>query len=719
MINRSFKRRGSRHPFFWGSSDLVLALLVLTIIAMLLVPLPTWLLDLLLASNISISLLLLLVGLYMPNALALLVFPTILLLTTLFRLSLNVASTRLILSSGDAGRVIEAFGTFLIRGDVLVGFIIFIIITVVNFIVIAKGAGRVSEVAARFSLDALPGRQMAIDVDLRNNTISAEDAKRLREELRKESQLYGAMDGAMKFVQGDAIAGFFIAAINIVGGIYQGLNQGLSIPEAVNTYTVLTVGDGLVSQIPALLISICAGIVVTRVSSGDRATLGSDVEAQLFGRPVTLLFVSVLTIAIGLLPGVPAVPFLAMGAVAALTAYLGWKGQREELTGSAEEASWGLVSGSATSLALIGAGGAGSDSSLVLELGGDPRAFSGSSSLQHAVDFWDSTRAAFNRYYGCRLPELAIRLSEALPPLRYRAVFERRLIDSGAVPHESLFVECRPCLASVIGLEFVAEGKSPLTGATGSWIVDSALSQALLKAGNLRALTPLQYLQQRSISQLLRNAEDLISSAELHLALKEVQQLYPGFVEEVLKDGFVTLSRLTEIFKGLVRDGVSLSNIRKVLESVMSYTTTLNTHTLSEVNFNLWQIIAFVRREYRAQLTTQLLSARGVLRVVIVDETVEEVLRDAIGGVSVGSLEPGVALSAESYQSLVSSLRETESDLANRGILPVALLCDGDIRPQLATFIAENQFCFKVLSFEEVDPLVRVEQVGRWEVLPK
>lgn len=270
------------------NSDAMLALFVVAVAMMLLIPLPTPLLDLLLALNISFALLLLLVGLYMPNALALLAFPALLLLTTLFRLSLNVASTRLILSRGEAGRVIEAFGMFLIGGELVVGMVIFTIITIVNFIVIARGATRVSEVAARFALDALPGKQMAIDADLRAGLMSAEEARRRRDDLRKESQLYGAMDGAMKFVQGDAIAGFFIIITNILGGLYMGVHGGMGLGDALQRYTLLTVGDGLVSQIPALLISICAGIVVTRVSSGENRTLGSELGMQLFQSPFLL-----------------------------------------------------------------------------------------------------------------------------------------------------------------------------------------------------------------------------------------------------------------------------------------------------------------------------------------------------------------------------------------------------------------------------------------------
>jgi type III secretion protein V len=301
-------------------ADVILVALVVSITAMLIVPLPTILLDVLLVINISFSILLLLVGLYLPNSAALYTFPTILLLSTLFRLGLNVASSRLILSQGDAGQVIESFGTFLIRGQIVVGIIIFTIVTIVNFIVISKGATRVSEVAARFALDSLPGKQTAIDNDARAGVISADEARRKRDDLRRDSQLYGSMDGAMKFVQGDAVAGFFIILTNIIGGVYMGLSAGMPLAEAVQSYTVLTVGDGLVTQIPGLLTSICAGIIVTRVSSVDVSTLSTDLRVQLFSQPITLLITGGILIVFAALPGVPAFPFLLVASIALLIA---------------------------------------------------------------------------------------------------------------------------------------------------------------------------------------------------------------------------------------------------------------------------------------------------------------------------------------------------------------------------------------------------------------
>ena len=295
------------------NSEIFVSLFVLAIALLLLVPLPTFILDLLLVVNLSVAFFLLLVVLYLPNAVQLLAFPTLLLLTTLFRLGLNVASTRLILSQGDAGEVIEAFGTFLVGGELLVGLVVFAIITVINLIVIARGASRISEVAARFALDSLPGKQMSIDADLRAGLISPQEAENRREALRKESQLYGAMDGAMKFVQGDAIAGIVIIFTNIIGGLSLGLFHGMGIQDAVTTYTTLTVGDGLVSQIPAFLIAICAGLVVTRIGTGTETTLGGELQSQLFGQPAVLLVVAGLLFLLSFIEGMPQIPFVIIG----------------------------------------------------------------------------------------------------------------------------------------------------------------------------------------------------------------------------------------------------------------------------------------------------------------------------------------------------------------------------------------------------------------------
>jgi type III secretion protein V len=292
-------------------SDILLALLVVGIVGMMIIPLPTLLLDILLTLNITIAVTILLVSIYIPDALKIAVFPTILLITTLFRLGLNISTTRLILLQADAGRVIDAFGNFVVAGNYVVGAVVFLILTIIQFIVIAKGAERVAEVAARFTLDAMPGKQMAIDADLRAGIIDFEEAKRRRQAIERESQLYGSMDGAMKFVKGDAIAGIIITCINIIGGFIIGvLQMKMKLTEALQIYTILTIGDGLVAQIPALIISTSAGMIVTRVASEDREShLGKDIGKQILAQPKAIAIASGLLLGLGIIPGLPFFPF--------------------------------------------------------------------------------------------------------------------------------------------------------------------------------------------------------------------------------------------------------------------------------------------------------------------------------------------------------------------------------------------------------------------------
>ncbi|HJL50422.1 MAG TPA: flagellar biosynthesis protein FlhA, partial [Polyangiaceae bacterium LLY-WYZ-15_(1-7)] len=303
-------------------ADVALAAVVLLVVGMMIVPLPTTILDVLITGNISIAVLMLLVAMYMRDGLHFSAFPTVLLVTTLYRLALNVSSTRLILLQADAGDVIAAFGDFVVRGNYVVGAVVFLILTLIQFLVVAKGSERVAEVGARFTLDAMPGKQMSIDAELRSGALSQDEARRKRRQLQRESQFYGAMDGAMKFVKGDAIAGIVITVINILGGLAIGVGmRDLSATDALATYGLLTIGDGLVSQIPALLISTAAGLVVTRVASEDEdASLGGDVASQIFGDPRALKVAAAFLLVLAIVPGLPAVPFLLLAGLFFVTA---------------------------------------------------------------------------------------------------------------------------------------------------------------------------------------------------------------------------------------------------------------------------------------------------------------------------------------------------------------------------------------------------------------
>ena len=298
-------------------ADLGLAFLVVAVVGMMIVPVPPFILDLLLVLNISISMVMLLIAMYIPSALQLASFPTIILVTTLFRLALNVSSTRLILLEASAGEVIASFGQFVVRGNFVVGAVIFLVLLLINMLVISKGSERVAEVAARFTLDAMPGKQMSIDADLRAGALDLDEARQKRKDLGRESQLFGSMDGAMKFVKGDTIAGLIITAINIIAGIIIGVTQrGMTAGEAVETYSILTIGDGLVSIIPALLMSVCAGLIVTRVASEEEdANLGMDLATQVFAQPKAFMIAAGFIFLVGLVPGLPTIPFAIMAIV--------------------------------------------------------------------------------------------------------------------------------------------------------------------------------------------------------------------------------------------------------------------------------------------------------------------------------------------------------------------------------------------------------------------
>lgn len=690
-------------------SDIILAVFVVAIAAMLLVPLPTLLLDFLLALNISFAFLLLLVGLYMPNALALLAFPSLLLLTTLFRLGLNVASARLILSQGDAGRVIDSFGNFLIRGEIVVGIIIFSIITIVNFIVIARGSTRVSEVAARFALDALPGKQMAIDSDLRAGLITPQEAQKRREDLRKESQLYGSMDGAMRFVQGDAIAGIFIIVTNIVGGLYLGVSRGDTFAAAVHKYSVLTVGDGLVSQIPALLISICAGIIVTRVSSGENATLGTDVGTQLFSRPGTLLFSGLILICIGILPGLPKVPFLSIGLLFCGGGYL--------LQRHAERASTNLpVKLDFTQGTGYLYNSAAEDEDAVEE-----------STVQVTFDasvlyrlyrmnqqryqvWWQEFRADFYNEVGIRLPEMKVVADEFASVSTYALAIGGSLIESGTLALDSVLVEVNPESAGVLGLEVLQEVEHPLSGSRIFWANQSPALRKVVDAAHIRTFDFVEYIGLKIAAFARHFPEEFITLTDVHTVLKQIEKKHAGLLSESFGKDFINVARFTELLHQLVREGISIKDYKQIVESVALYCSTVGKAHVDDGEFDLPHLVAFVRMTRKRQLLGRLLSGRRTLKVFTMSNQIEELLE----GVEPPPKGAPLAIEPEAFDALSDGLRSMVTPLSRRGLLPVSILCRSELRHVVFSFLHGINSSVGVVTFDELDPQITVEQVGIW-----
>jgi type III secretion protein V len=494
------------------TADAALAAVVVGVVGIMVVPLPTWLLDLLLASNLAASVSILLVTLYVSDALKVAAFPSLLLITTLIRLGLNVSSTRLILLRGDAGRVIDAFGNFVVSGNYVVGGVVFVILALIQFIVVAKGSERVAEVGARFTLDALPGRQLSIDAELRAGSIDAAEAQEQRRLLTRESQFYGAMDGAMKFVKGDVIASFVIALVNIVAGLAIGVGQrGMAFSAALERYALLTIGDGLVSQIPSLVLATSAGILVTRVASEDgESALGEELSSQLFGEPRALRVASLFVLGLSLVPGLPAPPFLLIGG---LLLAASWppprRAEREweqKLGRTARQLSrlpspWSLTSNPALEARLAKRGQRGRGGAVGLE---------------------EATEAARERLFR----ELGV----ILPPCR--------ILTRSSQPRAAALLSIREVPAKSLAVP------EELDGQAATQALGDSLSEVLIE-----------------------RAHDFMGLQETQHLLDELSKVAPASVQQVVPK-MVSLATLSEILRRLVEEGVSVRDMASILEAL-------------------------------------------------------------------------------------------------------------------------------------------------------
>jgi type III secretion protein V len=556
-----------------------LALVVVAIVAMMIVPLPAALLDLLLAVNIAAAVTLLLVSLYVRDALSFATFPTLLLLTTLFRLALEISATRLILLRGDAGEVIRAFGDFVVAGNLVVGAVVFVILTVVQFIVISKGAERVAEVAARFTLDAMPGKQMAIDAELRAGHIDAPEARRRRAALTREAQLFGAMDGAMKFVKGDAIAGIVVLAVNIVGGLVIGVFQrGMELGAAARVYTVLTIGEGLVAQIPALLVSTAAGIIVTRVASEDEgggSNLARDIGRQLLAQPKALAVAAGLLVVLAVVPGLPAAPFLALAAALGAVAWRVLRAEPPTAEGPRLASAEALPSPVLTPIAV--------------EVSPELGAALGSAEPRGAGLF----------------------MSETVPRTR-----------------ERLFAELGLALPAV-RLRVVGE-----SAARGTFVV--RLNEVPLGRGDADPGAPAAAaarIGEEVLALMRRYGHELVGVQETQALLDGLERTHPALVREVVPK-LVSPVLLADVLRRLVEEGISLRNLRDVLGALAEWAP----HERDPV-----VLAEHVRAALRRTITFQHARGGGVLTAWMLDGLIEDTIRDSIHKTPTGSylaLEP-------------------------------------------------------------------------------
>ncbi|SFF70712.1 flagellar biosynthesis protein FlhA [Halobacillus alkaliphilus] len=671
-----------------SARDLSVLLGVILIIVMLVIPLPGWLLSFFILINITLALIVILVSMNMEEALQFAVFPTLLLLLTLFRLGLNVSTTRSILSEAEAGGVIATFGTFVIGGNPLVGFVVFVILVIIQFLVITKGAERVSEVAARFTLDAMPGKQMSIDADLNAGMINEHQAKERREKIENESDFYGAMDGASKFVKGDAIAGIIIVLINIVFGLIIGMVQmGMSFNEAIDTYMRLTVGDGLVSQIPALLISTATGIVVTRVAS--QGNLSTDVTSQLLRYP-KLLYIAAGTI---FLLGLTPIPFFLTTLIASVLGFGAYWLSRE-----VEEP----VESEPEELDETESDQMKSPENVVNLISMDPIEFEFGYAL---IPIADSNQGGdlLDRIVMIRR-QLAIELGIVIPVVRIRDNIQlhpneyRLKIKGNEQARGELLLD--HYLAMSPGdedeeLEGI-ETQEPAFGLPAKWVTEDQKDEAELSGYTV--VDPPSVVSTHITEVIKQHAHSLLGRQETQQLIDHLKESYPILVAEVTPEP-LSVGDVQKVLAKLLRENVSIHNLPVIFETLADFgRMTTDTDLLAE----------YARQSLAAQLTRQYMKEDQSVKVITVSGKVEKIIADNIQQTEHGSY---LALDPESQQSIISAVAAQVEQISLQEETAV-LLCSPAVRMYIKQLLERFLPQVVVLSYNELEPTVEVQSVG-------
>jgi type III secretion protein V len=683
-------------------NDLVLAALIVCIIFMMILPLPTWLIDALIATNMCLSATLLMVAMYLPNPLAFSSFPSVLLVTTLFRLAIGIATTRLILLNGDAGHIIYTFGNFVVGGNLVVGLVVFLILTIVQFVVITKGSERVAEVAARFSLDAMPGKQMSIDGDLRAGTIDMDEARRRRSIVEKESQLYGAMDGAMKFVKGDAIAGLIIVAVNLLGGVLIGvLQKGMTAAASVKVYSILTIGDGLISQIPALFVSICAGMIVTRVTSADgtASNVGSDIGAQLLAQPKAFMIGSVVMLGFAVIPGMPTTTFLILSVVVGVVGYTFFRGERKIVDPK---------TGKVTTVPAISAGG----DKAKTEKAADADAFAPTVPL--LVDMQTDLEKAFSSQLlndelvkvrralfedlGIIFPGISLRFNDTLPPENYSIMVAEIPVSQGRLRPNFLMVREATENLTALSIPFETDKKF-LPNIPTIW-TSADLKPALANAG-IAFLEPTQLLSYHIAMVLKKYASEFIGIQETRVLLTDMEARFPELAKEVQR--VMPIHKIAEILQRLVGEEVSIRNLRSVMEALIEW---------GQKEKDSVMLTEYVRVALKRHISFRHSSGQNILPAYLLAPAVEDTVRGAVRQTSGGSylaLDPGIS------RQLLENIKSTVGDLSRSMQRPV-LLTSMDIRRYLRKMIEQDLYELPVLSYQELTQEINIQPLARVEL---
>ena len=678
-----------------GRDDLLLAGAFFWIIALLVVPLPAFLLDFLLSLSLSVALLIMLVSLTTERPLDFSVFPSLLLIVTLFRLGLNVASTRLILVHGAegseaAGRVIQAFGDIAVGGNYLVGIILFLIFVIINFVVIAKGSGRIAEVAARFTLDAMPGKQMAIDADLNQGLLDDAEAKARRRELQRETDFYGAMDGASKFVKGDAIAGLVIMGVNLAGGLLVGIGQaGMPFSEAVSTYTILTVGDGLVGQIPALVISTAAGVVVTRAGAGE--PLAQELRTQMIVQPRALAGVAGMLGSLALVPGVPFAPFAVLAAGAGVLSRVVPARAEED-----EEHEAAPVPAEATEQDELR--GALQLDEIELEIGYGLIPLVDAARGGELLARIRATRLQLASELGFLVPLVHIRDNLQLAPDEYAILVRGVRVASGQVPAgRSLALRPGPDAPDLPGIAT----RDAAFGIPAVWIQDRDREQAA--AAGYAVVDPGSALATHLAEVIRTHASELLTRQQVRELVDAFAERAPKVVEEIVP-AVVSLSVLHRTFRSLIEEGVSIRDVGTTLDTLAEYAPKIEDPDL---------LTDLVRERLGRSIVSRHLDGDGALQVLTLEPTLEDALRSSLQRNPGGSF---LAVEPALLERLIRGLEERLPTLIPVGATtsPV-LLVNQTIRSPLRQLIARVAPRLAVLSHNELPPDARIVAVGQLE----
>ncbi|MGZ8422178.1 MAG: flagellar biosynthesis protein FlhA [Nitrospira sp.] len=670
-----------KHP------DILMSVGVVGILMVMLIPLPRFFLDLLLSFNITLSIIILLVGMQVRRPLEFSVFPSILLMVTLLRLALNIASTRLILLHGNegvaaAGEVIRAFGNFVVGGNYTVGLVVFTILVIINFVVITKGAGRVAEVAARFTLDAMPGKQMSIDADLNAGLINDKEARQRRKEVAQEADFYGAMDGASKFVRGDAVAAVVITLVNILGGLTIGvLQQGMTVAAAAQTYTLLTVGEGLVAQVPALIVSTAAGIVITRAAS--EVNLGFEITRQMLISPKAVGTASGILLALGLVPGLPHVAFLALGG---LTAWMAYQINEQQKATEAVPA---------PASAQVKADEAGTQvvplDLMEVQVGYGLISLVDGGQGGALLDRIKGLRRQFAEQMGFVLPPIHIRDNLQLRPNEYAALLKGvELAKSEVMPAHVLAIDPGTAQRGVIhGLPT----KEPAFGLPAMWVPEHTREQAQM--AGYTVVDPGSAIATHLSELIKRHAHELLGRQEVQGLLDQLGKNHPKLVEEVIPN-LIPLGTLVRVLSHLLREGVPIRDLRSILETIADHAaTTKDPEILTEV----------ARQALGRTITKQYLAADGSLPIIGLDPRLDRTLADQANATPNGNQwvpDPMVA------QKLLTALKAAAERMVGRGHQPV-ILCSPSLRRHLRKLTDRILHSVPILGLNEVESVVRLQ----------